>query len=169
MDVAPSREKKENLYEIVSLHGLSGPRGHVDTVASADGTTDPQAGKCLDAGHYSRRGKPKRNDIRVQYGRREQNREEVAMPQRKDNSPLTDEEIVGRIEKRFDQQRQLLDIREKYYKDFKKMLTPKQLLRIFDEKRPAVDPHRRWAPNPKKDARRDARRDYRYGCCPWHR
>lgn len=100
---------------------------------------------------------------------RDQYREEVAKPERKDNSPLTDEEIVERIEKRFDQQRQLLDIREKYYKDFKKMLTPKQLLRVFDEKRPAIDHHRRWAPNPGKNARRDARRDYRYGCCPWHR
>lgn len=100
---------------------------------------------------------------------REQYREKVSKTERKDNdSPLTDEKIVERIEKRFDQQRQLLNVREKYYKDFKKMLTPKQLLRIFDEKRPVVDHYRHWDPMPEKNARRNAHR-YHYGCCPWHR
>lgn len=52
---------------------------------------------------------------------------------------LTDAEIEARIEKRFAQQRQMLDIREKYYKELKKILTPKQLQRIY-EKHPAAGP-----------------------------
>lgn len=52
---------------------------------------------------------------------------------------LTDAEIEARIEKRFAQQRQMLDIHEKYYKELKKILTPKQLQRIY-EKHPAAGP-----------------------------
>ena len=53
---------------------------------------------------------------------------------------LTDAEIEARIEKRFAQQRQMLDIHEKYYKELKKILTPKQLQRIY-EKHPAGPRH----------------------------
>ena len=49
-------------------------------------------------------------------------------------------EIEARIEKRFAQQRQMLDIHEKYYKELKKILTPKQLQRIY-EKHPAGPRH----------------------------
>lgn len=109
---------------------------------------------------------------------RERYREEAPRPEREKlrepREPLTDAEIEKRIENRFNRQRQMLDIREKYYKDFKKMLTPKQLLKVFEGNRPAVGSHRHWVPKAKRNARRDYRdnqdyRNYRPGCCPWYK
>lgn len=83
--------------------------------------------------------------------------------------PLTDAEIEARMERRFEKQRQLLDIHEKYYKDFKKMLTPKQLQKVFEPRRPDMNrPH--WNHDRRPDAWRGGK-DYRnhrhhwHGCC----
>lgn len=54
---------------------------------------------------------------------------------------LTDAEIEARIESRFAHSRKMLDIREKYYKEFKKILTPRQLQKIYDKKPMAAGPH----------------------------
>ena len=35
------------------------------------------------------------------------------------------------IEARFAQSRKILDIRERYYKEFRKMLSPKQIMKIY--------------------------------------
>ena len=50
---------------------------------------------------------------------------------------LTDAEIEARIENRFAHNRKMLDIREKYYKELKEILTPRQLQKIYDKK-PAI-------------------------------
>ena len=84
---------------------------------------------------------------------------------------LTDADIEKRIEDRFAQQRQLLDIREGYYKDFKKMLTPKQLQKIFDSVHWDVN-RSRWDKNRRPDGRRDYRSHpfhHHSGCCWWER
>ena len=46
-------------------------------------------------------------------------------------SQLTDEQIEKQIEARFAQSRKILDIREKYYGEFKKFLKPRQILKIY--------------------------------------
>ena len=43
----------------------------------------------------------------------------------------TDAEVEARIKARFDQSRKILDVREKYYKEYRKFLSPKQIQRIY--------------------------------------
>lgn len=43
----------------------------------------------------------------------------------------TDTEVEARIKARFAQSRKILDIREKYYKEYRKFLSPKQIQRIY--------------------------------------
>ena len=54
---------------------------------------------------------------------------------------LTDAEIEARIENRFAHSRKMLDIREKYYKELKKILTPRQLQKIYDKQPAFAGPH----------------------------
>lgn len=44
---------------------------------------------------------------------------------------LTDAEIEKQIKERFAQSRKILDVREKYYDEFKKILSPKQIMKIY--------------------------------------
>lgn len=44
----------------------------------------------------------------------------------------TDAEVEAAIKERFAQSRKLLDIRENYYNEFRKILSPKQIQRIYD-------------------------------------
>lgn len=43
----------------------------------------------------------------------------------------TDEEILKEMEERIDRQQKMLDIRKKYFNSFKKILTPRQLEKVF--------------------------------------
>ena len=43
----------------------------------------------------------------------------------------TDAETEEAIEERFDRSQKLLDIRKKYYKEYSKYLTPKQIQRVY--------------------------------------
>lgn len=43
----------------------------------------------------------------------------------------TDAEIEKQIKDRFAQSRKILDVREKYYNEFRKFLTPKQIMKIY--------------------------------------
>ena len=44
---------------------------------------------------------------------------------------LTDAEVEQQIKGRFAQSRKILDIREKYYDEFRKILSPKQIMKIY--------------------------------------
>ena len=46
-------------------------------------------------------------------------------------SELTDAEITERIENRFKQSQKILDLRIKYYNEFKKILQPRQIHRVY--------------------------------------
>ena len=50
---------------------------------------------------------------------------------RKNRQELTDAEITERIEARFAQSRKILDIREKYYQEYKKFMTPRQIQKMY--------------------------------------
>lgn len=45
----------------------------------------------------------------------------------------TDAEVEKRIKENFAQSRKMLDIREKYYDEFRKFLSPKQIQKIYDQ------------------------------------
>lgn len=47
----------------------------------------------------------------------------------------TDEQIEQRILDNFAQSRAILDVREQYYREFRKILTPKQINRIFEDEK----------------------------------
>lgn len=47
------------------------------------------------------------------------------------NAVRTDAEIEKQIKGRFAQSRKILDVREKYYNEFRKILTPKQIQKIY--------------------------------------
>ncbi|NLI35892.1 MAG: hypothetical protein GX416_05195 [Bacteroidales bacterium] len=44
---------------------------------------------------------------------------------------MTDAEVQKMLENRFDREQKMLDVRVKYYKEFKRFLSPKQIARIF--------------------------------------
>lgn len=48
---------------------------------------------------------------------------------------LTDTEVAEMLQKQFEQSRKVLDIREKYYKEFSKILTQKQILKIYQQEK----------------------------------
>ena len=66
------------------------------------------------------------NDLRKEY-----------MPKRpeagKKPSMPTDAEVDRMMRDRFKQSRKMLDIREKYYDEFRKFLSPKQVQKIYDQ------------------------------------
>ena len=52
-----------------------------------------------------------------------------------EGSMLTDEQIEQRILDNFAQSRAILDVREQYYKEFRKFLTPSQINQIFEDEK----------------------------------
>lgn len=48
---------------------------------------------------------------------------------------LTDEEVEKRILNSFAQMRKILDVKEKYYQEFRKILSPKQIQKIYNRER----------------------------------
>jgi len=54
----------------------------------------------------------------------------------KASEPMTDEQTEQAIKERFDRSEKLLDIRQKYYKEYSKFLTQKQIQQVYEaEKR----------------------------------
>jgi len=52
-----------------------------------------------------------------------------------EGSTLTDEQIEQRIFDNFEQSRAILDTREQYYKEFRKVLSPSQINQIFEDEK----------------------------------
>lgn len=52
---------------------------------------------------------------------------------------LTDAEIEARIRNQFEVSKKMLDIRESYYDKFRKLLSPKQILKIYETERHNAD------------------------------
>lgn len=50
----------------------------------------------------------------------------------KERPTLTDAEVEKIMKERFAQSRKILDIREKYYDEFRKFLSPKQVQKVYD-------------------------------------
>jgi pyruvate/2-oxoglutarate dehydrogenase complex dihydrolipoamide acyltransferase (E2) component len=64
---------------------------------------------------------------------------------------LTDEQIEQRILDNFAQSRAILDVREQYYKEFRKILTPSQINKIFEDEK-ARRAEMRGRPRPERPA-----------------
>ena len=78
---------------------------------------------------------------------------------KKERKALTDAEVEKMIKERFEQSRKMLDIREKYYEEFRKFLSPKQIQKVYDSEmndkaRPRKEMNRRAGMMPPKDGQR---------------
>ena len=60
-------------------------------------------------------------------------REDMKPGERKAPQVPTDAEVDKMMRNRFEQARKMLDIREKYYEEFRKFLSPKQVQKIYDQ------------------------------------
>ncbi len=69
--------------------------------------------------------------------KKEPNKEEARNQVKKDGprEQLTDAQIEEGIKNRFAQSRKMLDVREKYYTEFRKYLTPRQILKVYQLER----------------------------------
>lgn len=56
-------------------------------------------------------------------------------PRPAEGTTLTDEQVEKRILNNFAQSRAILDVREQYYKSFRKLLTPTQVNQIFEDEK----------------------------------
>lgn len=56
-------------------------------------------------------------------------------PRPAEGGTLTDEQVEKRILNNFAQSRAILDVREQYYNQFRKLLTPTQINRIFEDEK----------------------------------
>lgn len=70
------------------------------------------------------------NDLRMKHMPKKS-----AMKQGEPKAPkqLTDEEVDKMMRERFAQGRKMLDIREKYYDEFRKFLSPKQVQKVYNQ------------------------------------
>ena len=63
--------------------------------------------------------------------RHERNRGNNAEAKQTAKPVPTDAEIEKQIKDQFAQSRKILDVREKYYNEFRKILSPKQIMKIY--------------------------------------
>ena len=62
-----------------------------------------------------------------------------ALGPRPQNEPENDEEAEQIIRQRFERSQAILDLREKYYEEYSKFLTPKQIQRVYELERQAMN------------------------------
>jgi len=62
-----------------------------------------------------------------------------ALGPRQKAEPATDEEAEQAIKERFERSRAVLDLREKYYEEYSKYLTQKQIFRVYELEHQAMD------------------------------
>ena len=62
-----------------------------------------------------------------------------ALGPRQKAEPATDEEAEQAIKERFERSRAVLDLREKYYEEYSKFLTQKQILRVYELEHQSMD------------------------------
>ena len=70
------------------------------------------------------------NDLRKEYMPK---KPDVKPGEGKANPMPTDAEVDKMMRDRFKQSRKMLDIREKYYDEFRKFLSPKQVQKVYDK------------------------------------
>lgn len=62
-----------------------------------------------------------------------------ALGPKRQNEPGNDEEAEQAIKERFERSQAILDLREKYYEEYSKFLTPRQIQRVYELERQAMN------------------------------
>lgn len=82
-----------------------------------------------------------------------------AMADKQEPKPvLTDAEVEAAIKARFAQSRKMLDIREKYYNEFRKFLSPKQIQKMYNQEKNVGEKFRKEADRRKGMHKRDGQK-----------
>lgn len=77
---------------------------------------------------------------RTPWGKREEGNSKGNAGTKSMGKPMmTDAQIEKYIQEQFAQSRKMLDIREKYYNEFRKILTPQQIMKIYQTERGNAD------------------------------
>lgn len=97
---------------------------------------------------------PNRQDAKPECENAVQREPKCGMGQPPKGGEWTDEEIEQRILQRFAMSRAIIEVREKYYHEFRKLMTPRQIEQLYDmEQRNARrmnDEHRRRNEMPRR-------------------
>ncbi|MBR5541055.1 MAG: DUF3826 domain-containing protein, partial [Bacteroides sp.] len=102
---------------------------------------DMQASKIINDLGLNDKDSAKFIDVYRKYMKEMADLRKEYMPKKPDFKPgegkmlpnLTDAEVDKMMRNRFIQGRKMLDVREKYYDEFRKFLTPKQAQKVFDQ------------------------------------
>ena len=62
---------------------------------------------------------------------------------KKERPSMTDDEIATMLRNQFTQSRKMLDIREKYYNEFSKILSQKQIMKIYQQEKSNMNKFRK--------------------------
>lgn len=81
---------------------------------------------------------------------------------RKKRSEMTDDEIEQEILNRFAMSKQIISVREKYYKKFRKTLTPRQIQRVYEREKKGYDKMRNEM-NKRKSGKEKQKQYYKKG------
>ena len=103
--------------------------------------TDMQANKIIGDLGLDDKTAAKFKDVYAKYMKEMNDLRKEYMPKKpdvkpEDGKPLpmpTDAEVDKMMRDRFKQSRKMLDIREKYYDEFRKFLSPKQVQKVYDK------------------------------------
>lgn len=81
----------------------------------------------------------------------------------KKRSELTDDEIEQEILNRFAMSKQIVTVREKYYKKFRKTLTPRQIQKVYEREKKSYDKMRSEM-NKRKSGKDKQKQNHQKGC-----
>ncbi|MGM9833655.1 MAG: hypothetical protein ACI31A_08220 [Candidatus Limisoma sp.] len=91
---------------------------------------------------------------RDKYGKRE----------KKKRSEMTDDEIEQDILNRFAMSKQIISVREKYYKKFRKTLSPRQIQQMYEREKKGYERMRNEM-NKRKSGKDKQKQPHKKGCC----
>ena len=80
---------------------------------------------------------------------------------KKERPSMTDDEIATMLRNQFTQSRKMLDIREKYYNEFSKILSQKQILKIYQQEKMNANKFRKEFDRRKAEILRRVRQEAR--------
>ena len=115
------------------------PQGH--RRMTLEQMTDMQANKIIGELGLDDKTAAKFTDVYKKYMKELDDLRKKNMPKKPDMKPEdgkvpampTDAEVDKMMRNRFKQSRETLDIREKYYDEFRKFLSPKQVQKVYDQ------------------------------------
>lgn len=91
---------------------------------------------------------------------------EATSPEKEQKPTLTDAEIAQMLKGQFAQSRKMLDVREKYYNEFSKILSQKQIMRLYQQEKSNANKFRKEFDRRKGQKGQDGQRGHHQGQRP---